>query len=489
MKKISAESSITCFILVFIMMFAMVLNGMTMYAQSVPAPGYVPLEFEGTDVNVSPQNIIQPRGNTPLEFFSNNNNAVTYTIHITGLADSAGAYISTPPTIGVPSTTTIHGVTSNANLIINPGTRAGYTFSHWTYYPIPSTMYVDNGIFDRENGTISGNNGRVRLRIQHDAEATFTFTAHWTIHTGSAEPTPPAVPMITTDLAVPTVPADPIATAIPIIPPIPPAPNTRTLTVHAGRGGIVAININAPAPVNAAHIVPGTIVTIRALPFSGFSFNRWVYSSMLLRNIRHETATFVMPNHDVEFWADFTDYRYRGRYWVDPHAPFPTVPDSVPAYLPAEPRPMPAPVAPDELIPLMPELLEPEPEDELIPLVPEIIPRTVNINGSPLASGNQPSATINGVTMIPVADVFRALGYRVHWDSAAGQATLTRGTVTIVITNGSRQFTVNNGPRNLRAPAEIVNGRLMVPFVEIIESVGGRAHLDARGAINIFMTR
>ncbi|MCL1987995.1 MAG: copper amine oxidase N-terminal domain-containing protein [Firmicutes bacterium] len=91
--------------------------------------------------------------------------------------------------------------------------------------------------------------------------------------------------------------------------------------------------------------------------------------------------------------------------------------------------------------------------------------------------------------MIPVGGLFTALGYTVNWDADLLQATMTRFHVTVTITEGSRNFTVNNINRNFRVPATLINGNLMVPFLEVVEAIGGRANLDANGNINIFVTR
>jgi uncharacterized Zn-binding protein involved in type VI secretion len=114
---------------------------------------------------------------------------------------------------------------------------------------------------------------------------------------------------------------------------------------------------------------------------------------------------------------------------------------------------------------------------------------SVNVNGVPVSMTGQQAVIVQGVSLIPVGDVFRALGYTVSWDNNNRIATLRRRNVTIAIQEGNDSFTVNGIRHNLPVPAIMVNNNLMVPFVEVINALGGRSHRDINNVVHIYMTR
>ncbi len=67
------------------------------------------------------------------------------------------------------------------------------------------------------------------------------------------------------------------------------------------------------------------------------------------------------------------------------------------------------------------------------------------------------------------------------WDAAAKTATITAGSDTIVFTAGSGTYTVNGSTLNIsnQAVAEIVDGRMFVPFRTIGEALGAEVSWDA----------
>ena len=116
-------------------------------------------------------------------------------------------------------------------------------------------------------------------------------------------------------------------------------------------------------------------------------------------------------------------------------------------------------------------------------------PLCVNINGRRFEfEGGQSAVSLNGIALIPVGEIFSELNFRVEWDPDTATATLRRGPTTVVITEGSLNFTVNGIARSLRAPAIIINDRLMASFSELIGSIDGRTYLDAHGVIHIHIT-
>lgn len=368
-------------------------------------------------------------------------NSATFTLSVVSV-NATGAYVT-------PST-----VTSATAITLFAGTRAGYTFSGWSVSPAAIQI---SGPFNALNARNTG------FTVNHTTSTAIIFTANWIV-------TPPDPP-----------------------PPPPPSEDFFELSLRAGPGGLVALENSSFGTIHTRlRMRAGDRVTIHARPNHDYYFDRWTFRYGDVLNIRNETTTFIMPNRDVQVWADFEHYRDRhfrdrDRYWIDPHAPFPNVPEGPVMPPPAEYRPM-------TYIPELPTApLDADEPDLTGVFTPVMTPVNLTINGFPHHISRQPAVTRGATTYIPVGELFRALGYSVEWNGAARQATLRRNLrgndIVMVITEGSSTFTINGVPRHMRSPAIIVNNHLMVPFVEILEHVGGRAHLDANGTINIFITR
>jgi len=97
---------------------------------------------------------------------------------------------------------------------------------------------------------------------------------------------------------------------------------------------------------------------------------------------------------------------------------------------------------------------------------------TVTIDGVAVEFTDQQPVIIDGRTLVPAGGVFQALGFNPSWNSAAQTATLTRDDFTIVITIGNAVFTTNGIQHTLDVPAQIINGRTMLPIRAVLESVG-----------------
>ena len=97
---------------------------------------------------------------------------------------------------------------------------------------------------------------------------------------------------------------------------------------------------------------------------------------------------------------------------------------------------------------------------------------TVTIDGVPVVFADQGPIIVQGRTLVPVRDVFEALGFEVDWNRAEQQAELTRHDYEIIIPIGSRTFTTNGVSHTLDVQAQIINGRTMLPLRLVLESVG-----------------
>lgn len=81
-----------------------------------------------------------------------------------------------------------------------------------------------------------------------------------------------------------------------------------------------------------------------------------------------------------------------------------------------------------------------------------------------------PPTIVNGSTLVPVRAIFEALGATVDWDNDTRTAIGTRGETTVVIQIDNTTAYVNGEPKTLSVPAQLINGRTMVPARFISEA-------------------
>ncbi|MCL2189456.1 MAG: cohesin domain-containing protein [Defluviitaleaceae bacterium] len=146
------------------------------------------------------------------------------------------------------------------------------------------------------------------------------------------------------------------------------------------------------------------------------------------------------------------------------------------------PTPMPTP-RPTPIPTPAPTIILTEPIAQPAPIV-----LTTLLNGRTINFANQPPIIMPcGTTLIPVRETFERLGFSVTWDSTTRTATLTRERTIITITDGSRLFTVHGITRQHdNLPAQMINGHLMVPFVQLMNNVGVRAWRDEYNVLHLF---
>jgi len=161
-------------------------------------------------------------------------------------------------------------------------------------------------------------------------------------------------------------------------------------------------------------------------------------------------------------WNNFPNYP---GYWHIPRmgfivefpVPITTLPETIP-----DPQPDPQPpVQPQP--PTVPPIVQPRPPGVDI---------AVNIEGSFVHFEDQQPVIVDGRTLVPVRGVFEKLGFVATWNDVARQATLTSPRYTIVLTVDSNRFTTNGVSHTLDVPAQIINGRTMIPLRAVLETVG-----------------
>ena len=84
----------------------------------------------------------------------------------------------------------------------------------------------------------------------------------------------------------------------------------------------------------------------------------------------------------------------------------------------------------------------------------------------------QSPVILYGRTLVPVRGVFEHLGFDVDWNQDAQTVTLTNEDYTVVITIDSPIFRTNGVEHLLDVPAQIIDGRTMLPIRHVAESVG-----------------
>jgi hypothetical protein len=102
---------------------------------------------------------------------------------------------------------------------------------------------------------------------------------------------------------------------------------------------------------------------------------------------------------------------------------------------------------------------------------------TVVINGNPLAL-DTPTVIQNGRLLVPMRNIFQALGATVNWDSSTQTVTATRGLTSISLVIGSTDASVNGSTVTLDVPPEIINGYTFVPIRFVGEALGCQVNWD-----------
>jgi len=83
-----------------------------------------------------------------------------------------------------------------------------------------------------------------------------------------------------------------------------------------------------------------------------------------------------------------------------------------------------------------------------------------------------PAQIVNGRTVVPLRAIFEALGAEIEWDDAAKTVTATKGGDVVVLAIGSVSPTVNGRVVAIDQPGIVVSGRTMVPLRFVAEALG-----------------
>jgi len=98
---------------------------------------------------------------------------------------------------------------------------------------------------------------------------------------------------------------------------------------------------------------------------------------------------------------------------------------------------------------------------------------SVQINGQPLKTSVAPMR-VNGRTLVPMRDIFEALGAKVTYNGLTRGITATRGATNVGLQIGNRRASVDGVTRMLEQAPLVVNNRTLVPLRFVSEALGAR---------------
>ena len=94
---------------------------------------------------------------------------------------------------------------------------------------------------------------------------------------------------------------------------------------------------------------------------------------------------------------------------------------------------------------------------------------------------------LEGRTLVPLRSLFEAMGAEVDWDDATSTAIAKRDGVTVTIQIGASEIYKNGKAVSLDVPAQLMNGRTMVPARAIVEAFGADVEWNGNGRV-VFIT-
>ncbi len=103
---------------------------------------------------------------------------------------------------------------------------------------------------------------------------------------------------------------------------------------------------------------------------------------------------------------------------------------------------------------------------------------TVLYNGAPVVFPDQEPFIRDGRTLVPVRALFDVFGGTTLWDPVTRTATGTVGSTVLTITIDSKTAKVNGKDVTLDVPAQVLNGRTVVPLRFVSENLGATVAFD-----------
>jgi len=112
---------------------------------------------------------------------------------------------------------------------------------------------------------------------------------------------------------------------------------------------------------------------------------------------------------------------------------------------------------------------------------------SVQLNGQPLATSVAP-VVMNGRTLVPLRDIFEALGATVQWNAATRDITATKGEKKVWLQIGNKVAQVDGNRVMLDQAATLYRGSTLVPMRFVSEALGARVMWNGQQRIASIFT-
>ncbi len=115
----------------------------------------------------------------------------------------------------------------------------------------------------------------------------------------------------------------------------------------------------------------------------------------------------------------------------------------------------------------------------LVCLIPAVQAANISVIVDGRALTTDPAPFIqNGRVLVPMADIFEALGATVTWDASSQTVTGVKGDTSVILVIGQSTATIGEESQTLDVPAQIVDGHTVVPLRFVSEALGAQVIWD-----------
>lgn len=104
---------------------------------------------------------------------------------------------------------------------------------------------------------------------------------------------------------------------------------------------------------------------------------------------------------------------------------------------------------------------------------------SIYINGEKQSFSNQ-AVIENSSTLVPLRGIFESLGANVQWNQSTQTIDASKGNTKVWLKIGSKNAKVNDSAINLSVPAQVKNGKTLVPLRFISESLGANVQWNQK---------
>lgn len=102
---------------------------------------------------------------------------------------------------------------------------------------------------------------------------------------------------------------------------------------------------------------------------------------------------------------------------------------------------------------------------------------SVTLNGQ-ILSFDVPPQMIDNRTMVPLRNIFEAMGATVDWNDNTKTVTATKGSEVVIATIDDKNVSINGVNKLLDVPPMVIDGRTLVPVRFVAESFGANVEWD-----------